>query len=142
MIETFKRALSQYGVKEIVGEKHNDVILEYFKEVGHKWVKNDELAWCAAFVGWCLSKEGLEHSGALNARSYLKIGHRTESPRVGDIVVLWRVKENGPYGHVGFYVNEDANYIYILGGNQSNKVKVSAYAKGRLLQYRRIEKSK
>ena len=137
MLNVFKRALSQYGVSEIVGDQHNKKVLEYFKEVGHEWVKNDELAWCAAFVGWCLSKEGYDHSGKLNARSYLQIGQRTEHPKLGDIVVLWRVKEDSIYGHVGFYVNEDENYIYVLGGNQKNQVNILPYRKSRLLQYRR-----
>ena len=141
MNKAFKKALELYGLKEIAGEKHNKKILEFFEAVGHKWVQNDETAWCAAFVGWCLSTEGYVHSGKLNARSYLDIGHRTENPVVGDLVVLWRIKEDSVYGHVGFYVNEKDGFINVLGGNQSNMVKISAYPKRQLLQYRKIIKS-
>lgn len=39
-------------------------------------------------------------------------------------------------GHVGFYVRETDRYVYILGGNQGNKVSVAAYDKGRIIAYR------
>jgi len=140
MIEVFIRALSQYGVKEIVGGQHNEAILNYFKEIGHSWVKDDETAWCSAFANWACKMEGYQNSGALNARSWLHIGNRTEHPQVGDIVVFWRGNKDGWQGHVGFYINETEDYINVLGGNQGNKVQISAYAKHRLLQYRRMSK--
>ena len=39
-------------------------------------------------------------------------------------------------GHVGFYVRETDRYVYILGGNQSNKVSIAGYDKGRIIAYR------
>lgn len=39
-------------------------------------------------------------------------------------------------GHVGFYVRETDKYVYILGGNQSNKVSIAGYDKGRIIAYR------
>jgi len=135
------KALSQYGVKEIVGEEHNPIIVNYFKEIGHEWVENDELAWCSAFLNWCAKTTGYEYTGKLNARSWLAVGKDVANPEPGDIVILWRVKPDSWYGHVGLFINEINGYINILGGNQSNKVKISAYPKYRLLGYRRLNKS-
>jgi len=140
METVFNRALSQYGVREVVGTQHNPQILKYFSVSGHKWVKEDELAWCAAFVNWCARMEDFESTGKLNARSWLKVGLEVNTPEIGDIVILWRVNKDGPYGHVGFYINEYKGYINILGGNQSNMVRISAYPKYRLLGYRRLRK--
>ncbi|GAG88566.1 unnamed protein product [marine sediment metagenome] len=142
MIEVLKIALSQYGVTEIVGGEHNPTILKYFKDIGHSWVKDDEMAWCSAFVNWCCFHAGKNYTGELNARSWLKVGHRAVEPQVGDIVVFWREKESGWKGHVGFYINETEDYINVLGGNQSNQVKIAAYPKHRLLQYRRVNSLK
>ena len=71
MKEMLDKALSQYGTREIIGEEDNPVILDYFKFIGHKWVKDDETAWCGAFINWCAKKSGLEHTGKLDARSWL-----------------------------------------------------------------------
>ena len=131
-------ALSEFGVKEIVGKKHNPEVLKYFQETGHKWVKDDETAWCSAFMNWVCKKAGLEYSGALNARSWLQVGCKVEDPKAGDVVVFSRGNPNGWQGHVGIYIKKTKNWIYVLGGNQNNQVKISAYAKKRLLQYRRL----
>ena len=138
MNKAFEIALGEYGIKEIVGNNDNPEVMKYYHEIGHEWVKHDELAWCAAFVNWCLLKAELEHTGKLNARSFLSIGEQTKVPQIGDIVVLWRIKKDSSYGHVAFFVREAENYIYMLGGNQSNQVCISKYPKTQLLEYRRI----
>lgn len=128
-------AMKEYGVQEIKGGQHNPRIVEYFKTVGHEWVDNDELAWCAAFVGFCLEKIGIRSTKKLNARSYLGFGTRTYKPVIGDVAVFSR--GNSPvYGHVAFYVGETDGFYLVLGGNQSNQVQISAYAKSRLLEFR------
>jgi uncharacterized protein (TIGR02594 family) len=138
MNKAFEKALSFYAEKEIVGSVDNPTIVQWFADIGHSWVKDDETAWCACFVNAMLKKAGLPNTGKLNARSFLEYGSRTSSPDLGDIVVLWRVKKNSTYGHVGFFVREKDGVIYILGGNQGNKVCISAYPKYRLLEYRKV----
>lgn len=139
MSKIYDIASKEYGVKEIVGKQHNSEVLKYFSEIGHAWVKNDEMAWCSAFVNWCAKEAKLEFSGALNARSWLDIGEEVKTPELGDIVVLWRERRYGWKGHVGIYVNTIGNYIYLLGGNQNNQVKTQAYPKSRVLSYRRLK---
>lgn len=129
-------ALKEYGTKEITGKSHNKKILEYFSEIGHAWVRDDETAWCAAFVNWVLKKAGTEGTGRLNARSFLKWGQKLEQPYLGCLVVLWRISKKSPYGHVGFYINSDDDWVWILGGNQNNEVKISKYPKSRILEFR------
>ena len=142
MIDLLKKALSQYGTKEIVGSKHNDTIVNYFKQIGHSWVKDDETAWCSIFISWLAFKCGRERSNKANARSWLDIGCYVKKPYIGDIVIFWRVKRNSWQGHVGVYINhsEDGRWVYCLGGNQSNKVKISKYAATRVLGYRHLNK--
>lgn len=130
-------ALSQVGIKEIVGKRHNPEVLKFFATIG-EWVKDDETAWCSAFVNWVMIKAGKEYSGKLNARSWLNVGVKVDNPLVGDVVVLWRESPSSWKGHVGFFVREQGNFIYILGGNQNNQVCVQAYQKNKLLEYRRV----
>jgi hypothetical protein len=59
----------------------------------------------------------------------------------GDIVVFWRESIKSWKGHVGFYIREKDGWIYTLGGNQANQVKISAYPKSRVLSYRRLRTS-
>jgi uncharacterized protein (TIGR02594 family) len=132
-------ALSQFGIKEIVGKSDNPEVLKYFTDIGFDGATlKDETAWCSAFANWVAKEAGFEYSGKLNARSWLKIGEQVETPEIGDIVVFWRGRKDSWMGHVAFYIRSDQKYIYVLGGNQSNQVNIARYPKGRLLQYRRL----
>lgn len=131
-------ALNEYGIYEWAGKENNPRILQYFKDIGQKWVKEDATAWCAAFVNWCLVKAGRPQTGALNARSFMSYGESTKTPELGDIVVLWRENKDGTLGHVGFYINETKSNIYILGGNQRDQVNILKFSKEYLLDYRKI----
>ncbi len=131
-------ALKEFGVKGIVGDKNNDRILQYFKDIGQAWVKDDETAWCAAFVNWCLVQVSKPQTGKLNARSFLEYGTITDAPELGDIVILWRISKTGSFGHVGFYVNTVGENINILSGNQGNSVNITSYPKANLLGFRKI----
>ena len=128
-------ALSQYGIKELGGPEDNPEIMKYFKEIGVEWAKDSDTAWCSAFVNWCAKKTGFEYSGKLDARSWLKLGTKVKTYDKADIVVLWRESPDSWKGHVGVPINEDEDFIWILGGNQSNMVKISPYPKDRLLAY-------
>lgn len=138
MNKAFLIALGEYGTKEIVGAKHNPRVLEYFSKCGHSWVKNDETAWCSAFVGFCLETAGIASTRLLNARSYLNWGKPVENPSIGDIVVFWRGSQMGWEGHVGFFIKETPTGILTLGGNQSDQVFIAEYPKSQLLGYRKI----
>ena len=139
MIRLIKTALEQYGEKEIAGENHNMNIVAMFKEIGHNWVDDDETSWCSAFVNWVAMKCDFERTGKLNARSWLEVGHEVKKPEVGDVVILWRVKPDSWQGHVGFFIRETETGILMLGGNQSNQVKISEYSKEQLLGFRRLK---
>lgn len=134
-----EKALSQYGVKEIAGRKNHPQIMKYFKSTGLDPEKmNDETAWCSAFANWVAKESGYEYSGELTARSWLKIGESTQTPELGDVVVLWRESPESWKGHVGFYVRETKRYVYIIGGNQKDQVNIKAFPKSRILDYRKL----
>lgn len=132
-------AFTQYGIAEIPGDKANPEITKYFTQTGFEAEKlNEDTSWCCAFMNWVLKTAGKTHPHALNARSYLKLGYRVESPQPGDIVVLWRESRDSWKGHVGLFVNKLSDKIFIFGGNQGNAVNISPYNEIQLLEYRRI----
>jgi len=141
MCKVIEEAFKMYGVTEVSGAKDNPKIIALFEELYFDGkVLKDETAWCAAFANTILKRAGKSYQKKLNARSFLTLGKQTFDPKLGDIVVLWRESIHSWKGHVGFYINESENHINILGGNQNNRVKISAYPKHRLLQYRTINK--
>lgn len=133
-------ALSQYGVTEIPGQAHNPVILDYFKEIGHQWVEDDETAWCSAFMNWVALKALCERSDSLVAQSWLKVGEVITCPRLGDLVIFWRESPTSWKGHVAIFIcySADGKYVYVLGGNQNNQVCIKAYPVNRIKGFRRL----
>jgi uncharacterized protein (TIGR02594 family) len=131
-------AVKMLGTKEIVGEKHNPVILGWAKELGiGKIYTKDEIAWCGLAMAYAAFKAGLETNitakEALWALNWAKFGTAVEIPMLGDILTF---KRTGG-GHVGIYVGEDEKCYHVLGGNQGNAMSVTRIEKSRLYKARR-----
>lgn len=136
-----KKALSEYGVKEVVGSKSNTRILKYFHDIGFKDTQlKDSTVWSSAFANWVAKSAGYECSGKLEPRSWLNVGTSNEEPEVGDVVILGKEKQKNTKGHVGFFIKETKSYVYILGGNQRRMVCIKAYPKCRVLDYKKLKK--
>lgn len=140
MESLLKIAFNELGTEEIPGDQHNPQILKYAKETGIEGMVTDEIPWCSSFVNWVAWKCGLQYSGQANARSWLNIGKRTTAPEPGDVVVFWREHPQSWKGHVGFFLgaSPDNTRVYCLGGNQGNRVSVSAYRSETVLSYQRL----
>lgn len=129
----FEVAIREIGVHEQRGDKHHPRIIEYLRSTDLGAELTDEIAWCAAFAGWCLQQAGYESTRKAAARSYLLYGAPTLLQR-GAIVVFSRGQPH--QGHVGFVWGASEAAIDVLGGNQNNEVSVKAYPRDRLLAAR------
>lgn len=146
-ITAFEVAQRFVGVKEIPGRDNNNQVLAMLK-LDDPWPAGDEVPWCSAFVNYIAWLLRLPRSKSLRARSWLTIGYSVElaDAEVGfDVVVLKRNGDDQPgpevldaVGHVGFFAGTEADQILVLGGNQSDSVKVSPYPEYRLLGIRRL----
>jgi uncharacterized protein (TIGR02594 family) len=134
------------GIKEFGGDLDNPQIMAMLK-LDKDWPSNDEVPWCSAFTNYICWLARLPRSKDLRARSWLTIGRGIplEQAEHGDIVVIKRGRgeQPGPEvidapGHVGFYAGMFAGFIEILGGNQSDTVKISRYPVDRLLGVRKL----
>ena len=132
-------AMTQWNNTEIKGQEDNKEVVKYFKDIGFD-INNDETPWCSAFMNWCAKQAGLEQTYKLNARSWLNVGTpiNEDELQMGDVVVLWRESRNSWKGHVGLLMRKTDKHLYLLGGNQNNRVKISKYGKYRVLGYRRL----
>lgn len=137
------------GIEEMSGNVDNPQIMSMLK-LDAKWPSNDEVPWCSAFANYVCWLLRLPRSKSLRARSWLEIGQGIdlEQAQVGDIVVLKRGsgEQPGPTvidapGHVGFFAGwpEATDFVEVLGGNQSNTVKISRYSRDRVLGVRRLD---
>ncbi len=145
-LNAFDLAQRFTGLEEIGGNVDNPQIMAMLK-LDAKWPSNDEVPWCSAFVNYICWLARLPRSKDLRARSWLTIGRGIplDKARHGDIIVIKRGKGDQPGpdvidapGHVGFYAGMFGEFIEILGGNQSDTVKVSRYPRDRLLGVRRL----
>jgi uncharacterized protein (TIGR02594 family) len=135
------------GIKEVSGPVSNPQILSMLK-LDNNWPEDDSVPWCSGFVNYIAWLLRLPRSKNLRARSWLNVGEpvtlEQAKPGYDVIIIKRRANDPGPEvtefnGHVGFFSKHiSMDGIYILGGNQSNSVTLSAYSLGRLLGIRRL----
>lgn len=128
-------ARAHIGVREIKGMAHNPVVVGFWKLARLGGIKNDEVPWCAGFVGAMLESNGIKSARSDSSRAYLNWGERIAAPEYGCIVVFRRTGG----GHVGFCVGVDTlGRLLILGGNQADSVSIAPFDRARVSGYRRV----
>jgi uncharacterized protein (TIGR02594 family) len=130
-------AWSEIGIVETAGPNATPAIIKFFADVGHAEIHSDEVAWCAAWLGSVLERNGLGSTRALNARSYLKFGSviDADAPRIGAIAIFQRGADPQA-GHVGFVTGWTDTHLMILGGNQKDSVCICSMPRSALLGLR------
>lgn len=122
-------ARKEIGQKEKKGAKHNKRIVDYHRATSLR-ASDDETAWCSSFINWCLKQVGIRGTNHAGAASWLKWG-RASLPRLGAITVIFNPKAarslTSTGNHVGFLLGVSRTGYVILGGNQSDQVKVSTF---------------
>lgn len=120
----YARAEHNKGVVEKKGKGTNSDIMKYLRTCDHLWEKEkgriwaervggEGVAWCAAFVNWCLDQSGIRGTRHAWALKFAKWGRPIPGPEFGAIVV----QKTSSWRHVAF-VDEVGGELKILGGNQ------------------------
>ena len=126
-------ANGEIGEEEIAGPENNPRILDYVSAVkSTRGVQDDEIDWASAFAEWSLNQVGIEGPQSMEPNDWLNWGRAINIPEQGCITVF----SFKGLGHVGFFISEEGNSVNILGGNQSDVVKISRYAKKDAIGYR------
>jgi uncharacterized protein (TIGR02594 family) len=126
---------------------HNPEITLYFTKTMHG-PANDDTAWCAAFVSFCMaeSNNAKVMPGNLRsaiARDWIRWGFSVGKPTIGALAVLHPLVAHST-GHVGFVTGEDGTGVVLLGGNQHNPNSADAvcevkFNKADVLDYRWLD---
>ncbi len=124
-------AMNEVGTKEIVGSKHNQQVVDYHHATSGKF-NDDETPWCSSFVNWVMQQSGKPKTNSAMAMSWAKYGKKLDKPALGSIVVF---SYGGGKGHVGFVVGKQGSKLQVLGGNQSNMVKISSFSTSKVAAY-------
>jgi uncharacterized protein (TIGR02594 family) len=109
-------------------------IKSYFAAVGQS-VGNTIPPWCGAFAAFCMKQSNNPvPDDAARAASWKEWGSKsiplgTHDIPVGAVVVLTPSPGTGRSGHVGFFskFSEDGKKLVLLGGNQSDAVRLSSF---------------
>ena len=129
-----KIARGEIGQKEMAGSQHNPRIIQYHATTTLK-ATTDETAWCSSFVNWCLKQAGVAGTNSAAAASWINWGVESVA-RAGAIIVIYNAAAANSSlstsgNHVGFLIEETPNHYSILGGNQSDQVKISNFPKSK-----------
>jgi uncharacterized protein (TIGR02594 family) len=126
-------AYKEVGQAEVPGAEENPRIIAYFAALAdHKTYRDDRDDWASAFVEWSLQQAGKFGPKSIKPADWLAWGRSLRVPTLGAIVVL----NFSGLQHVGFYVDEDSDFVRILGGNQNDTVSVYRYPKSAVRGYR------
>lgn len=125
-------ARTRIGERETLGPNDSPYIRRILARLHGSWLRGQP--WCGAFVAEVCAESGLAYPRAwYRARAWLDWGQPIPSPELGCVVVFDR--KGG--GHVGFVTGRDGQgRLMVLGGNQSNSVRVSPFTLDRVLGYR------
>lgn len=130
-------------VSELPGAQHHPCVQWAHMEAGLGPDQPDETPWCGSFVGLVAMLCGLPRpvQPAL-ARAWLAVGHEIAmvDARTGYDIVILRRGTNPAQGHVGFFAGVgDEDRVFLLGGNQGNKVSIAPFAVADVLGIRRLQ---
>ena len=119
-------------------------VVEYFK--GIKNDANGTEPWCAAFIAYCLKKcdppiPATVPKSAGWAPNWLNWGNVSVPPGQlkipeGAIVTISPGGDTKNISHVGFCDSSDSNQVKLLGGNQSDTLKIDPFARSRIAAIR------
>jgi uncharacterized protein (TIGR02594 family) len=103
----------------------NPVIIQFYRSTRldkeYVLMRGDSIAWCAAFLNWCLACVGRATTNCASSSCFRAYGTETQNPKPGDIVVFRDanpIQADRGFGHVGLFVSFDGAKIRVLGGNQ------------------------
>jgi len=127
-------AVAELGTEEGAGKKNNPKVVAYYKDAGFPGIKNDAVAWCAAFCNAMLHRAGQKTSGSLAARSFESWGVGLKAPVLGCIAT--KKRGTGWQGHCFFVTGANKTEVFGIGGNHSDEVSTASFKRSEITAYR------
>lgn len=127
---------AEIGVREAPGHANNPRVLAYYADAGHRGIRSDAIAWCAAVQCAVLERSGTASPKTLSARDFLRWGKEIDAPELGAIAVLWRDDPSSYKGHVGTVTGWTDDAVCLISGNMGDAVTEEWFTRSRVLGYR------
>lgn len=149
MLTAFDLARRYIGLREYPGGEANPHIVAWLSDAGLPRL-DDGTPWCGSFVGHVTHRllDLPTPRQYARARHWLTVGKPVDlvDASVGfDVVVLKRGdgEQPGPEvldapGHVGFFAALEPGFVWLLGGNQGDRVSIAGFPIDRVLGVRRL----
>lgn len=121
-------AFGQQGVTEAPGAAIEPKIMTFVGTVRSTADITDDgrqLDWASAFVAWALKEAKVKPKLTMDPLDWLGWGRPVDPPSEGCVAVFRFMAGT----HVGFYLADNGDYAQVLGGNQTDSVKISEYPK-------------
>jgi uncharacterized protein (TIGR02594 family) len=124
-----RTALAEVGTREVPGAAANAQILAYFNAANFTTTDDtgEQNAWCASFVTWVMKQNGYTPPrNPFRALAWENFGKKINAPVYGALGIKPRATGGG---HISFVVGKstDGNSLFMLGGNQDNRVSIARY---------------
>lgn len=125
-------AKKEIGQREVKGKANNPRIIKYHTATTLK-ASSDETPWCSSFVNWVFRQVNIVGTNSAAAASWAHWG-TSATAKYGAVAVIFNSKAansslSASGNHVGFLVQATSTHFLILGGNQSDQVKISSFPK-------------
>ena len=128
-----RAAYSEIGQAAIRGSYENPRITDYFRAVvNSSQLRDDSSDWASAFVEWSLNSAGIKGPKSLWPLAWKNWGREISQPEPGCIVIF----QFPSIQHVAFFIEDDGDFIKVLGGDQDDSVNISRYPKSAVVAYR------
>lgn len=122
-------ALGEVGVLEDTRAGKSTRRIEQYHAVTRGGEAVDDVPWCSSYVCWCLEQCGILSTRSKGAASWSKWGMAVLTSRQFGVVVFGKVDPDaGGTGHVAFSLGQSGGEIYVLGGNQRQRVSIATRA--------------
>ena len=131
-------ALSFWHERPVSGVMSNPQIVEFIKATSYPDTGSDEVPWCSAFLVWIFQECGIVTPANAAAVSWMNYSHAVTEPRIGDVVVFAWPAAAPTNHHVGLFIRETDDLLYVLAGNQNDTVDISGWRKRSVLSYRQL----
>lgn len=136
MVDWFRFAIAEIGVKETAGRGSTARVIAYRKlgkTTDDLQTDDSKRPWCGDFRDAMLETAGVRSARSGMARAVESSPHfiRLDQPALGAIVTFWRNYKGSGLGHTGFYGGHLSDgRIVVVGGNQSDAVTAADYSVG------------
>lgn len=117
--------LAEIGVLEDTRPGRSHKRIEDYHAVTYAGAAPDDVPWCSSWTAYVFESAGIRSTRSKTAASWATWGVAV-TPRAYAVAVFGKTDQDaGGSGHVGICLGISGKELYLLGGNQNNRVSIA-----------------